>query len=860
MPAAPVPPNESARLESVRRLGELGRAHRASESILATVREQIGAGHAFINVVSEHTQHPFLCDPNGPESSPRAMAFCGYVVHDDAPLIVPDAAQDPRFADNEMVTSGRIGFYYGFPVYTPEGFVAGALCVHGPGPRRPAEREIRLLQRLADIATEELRLARRFAETECLFHKRERDLSLIIEHTPAAVAILDRDLRYVATSRRWVTDYGLEDRRIIGERHYDLFPDIPDRWKEIHGRCLAGEEISHQEDCFVRADGKEEYIRWRVVPLRESDGGISGIVMFTEILTETVLNRRRIERSNERLRLALESAEAGLWDWDIRQNTVHHDDRWWRVHGYEPGSVGHTADCHADLLHPDDVAVLNQLSTELIAGDRARVAAEARFRNAQGGWTWFEVHFFAAERDEQGRATRVVGLNMNIDERKRLEEDRAKHIDDLAAAKHLLEEHAERLVLTNAVAEQARQAAEQANTAKSEFLANMSHEIRTPMSAILGYTEVLEEAGSDGNARAEAISTIRRNGEHLILLINDILDISKIEAGRLRVESVRCDPRVIVRESIRTVTPAAEAKGLRINSEIHDTVPEQFATDPTRLRQVLVNLLSNAVKFTEHGSVTLRAAPGEENTCVFEIADTGIGMTEEDSMRVFEPFVQADGSTTRRHGGTGLGLTISTHLATLLGGSLSVARTGPGVGTTMRLSISQQDAMVSARAGRANRPAQAPRPQTDSRTPATPGEQTPSLSPARILLAEDGPDNQRLLSYMLTRAGAEVVVVPDGVLAVEQLTTAGKAPFDLLLLDMQMPEMDGYETAQALRQRGLDIPIIALTAHAMDGDRERCIRAGCDDYASKPISGPELHRLCHGWIVAKPRVTARTAA
>jgi signal transduction histidine kinase/ActR/RegA family two-component response regulator len=844
MPPAPPPPNEPERLASVRRLGELGHASRATETILSLLREQMLVNRAFLNIVNETTQHPFLCDPHGPQSTPRDTSFCGHVVSSNAPVIVPDAARDPRFSDNPAVTSGQIRFYYGAPVYTPEGHAAGALCVQGPEPRQPTDLEISLLRRLADLVTEELRLARRFAETEQHFRDRHSQLGQLIAATPASLAVLDTELRYLAASDRWRSRWITDDRPIRGLSMYDHAPWIPARWKEFHRRCLAGETIECEEDRLEWPDGEVEFARWRLVPWKRNDGAVGGLIIFTENITESALARDALEQSNERLRLAINSARAALWDWDVRADRIFRDPLWWEVHGHEPGSLSETASESVHIIHPDDMPSLRERTVLLLSGERDHLAHESRMRDAQGRWAWYAIHAVAAERDDEGRASRVIGLNLCVDDRKRLEFQRMRQTEDLAAAKVALEEQAERLLTATREARDARRAAEEANEAKSRFLANMSHEIRTPMAAILGYTEILSDPRADDASRADALATIRRNGEHLINLINEILDLSKIEAGRMQVERVRCDPRVILRESVKMVADQAARKGLSVGLDTDPSLPETLHTDPTRLRQVLTNLIGNAVKFTERGTVRIRAGLDDGGACRFEVEDTGIGMPADVAARVFEPFVQADASTTRRHGGTGLGLTISAHLAQMLGGALTVARSEPGRGTTMRLTIDPGQ-----RRATAPKPSRAT-PAAHPGSSATPPESTTVLSGARILLAEDGPDNQRLLQYMLSRAGIVVTIVPDGVLALEAIPDACNPGFDLILLDMQMPEMDGYETARTLRTRGVRIPIIALTANAMDGDRDRCLAAGCDDYASKPIGSNELHRICARWLHA----------
>ncbi len=401
----------------------------------------------------------------------------------------------------------------------------------------------------------------------------------------------------------------------------------------------------------------------------------------------------------------------------------------------------------------------------------------------------------------------------------------------------------------------ANREAEAASLAKSEFLANMSHEIRTPMTAILGFADVLLEHGSIGDAppeRIEAARTIKRNGQYLVGIINDILDLSKIEAGKMTVESIECSPCQIVAETMSLARVPAEAKDLPVRVEYAGAIPETIHTDPTRLRQILINLIGNAIKFTEVGSVQLIvqfAEDGDQPVLRFDVADTGLGMSEEQAARLFQPFTQADASTTRKFGGTGLGLTISKRFAEMLGGDIAVVETAEGVGTRIRATVAtgtvEGVAMIEDPAS-----ATVIAPQDDN---ASPIAARPGLCGCRILLAEDGPDNQRLISHVLKKAGADVTIAENGKLATEAARSArdqdtNATGFDVILMDMQMPVMDGYAAAGLLRREGYHGPIIALTAHAMEGDREKCLEAGCDDYASKPIDRKKLIETIRGQL------------
>jgi len=384
----------------------------------------------------------------------------------------------------------------------------------------------------------------------------------------------------------------------------------------------------------------------------------------------------------------------------------------------------------------------------------------------------------------------------------------------------------------------AKQRAEEASAAKTAFLANMSHEIRTPMTAIIGYADSMLEPDQTVSDRQDALQTIRRNGQHLLELINDILDISKIEADRMTVERVEANLPSLLADLISLMRPRAVAKGLGFRLEVMGAVPQSIHTDPLRLRQVLINILANAVKFTERGEVCLcvrctRPPEGPARLC-FEVRDTGIGIAPDQVDKLFRSFAQADGSTTRRFGGTGLGLVISKRLALLLGGDVSV-QSKLGQGSTFTVCID---------AG----------PMEDSRMLSELNETIlpkPALTPAkiwklagRILLVEDGVDNQRLISMHLTKAGAEVSIAANGRVGVDMAAAAQSVrPFDLILMDMQMPELDGYSATSELRRRGFKQPIIALTAHALLEDRDKCLAAGCSDYLSKPI---EKDVLLHG--------------
>ncbi|MEM7234860.1 MAG: ATP-binding protein [Planctomycetota bacterium] len=426
--------------------------------------------------------------------------------------------------------------------------------------------------------------------------------------------------------------------------------------------------------------------------------------------------------------------------------------------------------------------------------------------------------------------------------------------------------------------EEAMYVAEAASRAKTDFLANMSHEIRTPMNAILGYADLMLLPDQTAEERVEATRVIARNGHHLMSVINDVLDISKIEAGRMTVERIECDPWSLLEEVGSLMSQRASEKGIELAIEHRGAIPETVTSDPTRLRQVLLNLVGNAIKFTESGSVRvvmeLAGVPvetSEHPRLRWHVIDTGIGLGEEELASLFQPFTQADESMTRKYGGTGLGLAISRRLAELLGGTVSVV-SEKGKGSTFTIEIDSGDLSTVAlletpkiRAEKAAPPSEASDRGEDSAlssevadplswekpspTKTAKKRKGPKIS-GRVLLVEDGPDNQRLIAFVLEKAGATVEVAENGRIGLDRARAAWESeePFDVVLMDMQMPEMDGYTATSLLRKAQYPYPVVALTAHAMAGDRERCLDAGCDDFTTKPIDRVGLIELVHDWM------------
>ena len=382
--------------------------------------------------------------------------------------------------------------------------------------------------------------------------------------------------------------------------------------------------------------------------------------------------------------------------------------------------------------------------------------------------------------------------------------------------------------------EKSKELAEAANRAKSDFLANMSHEIRTPMNAILGFTDLLRRSGAESaEAQNEYLSTIHSSGVHLLELINDILDLSKIEAGRLEFENIECSPCQVVLDVVAILKAKADEKNISLDYDKRSRLPDLIISDPLRIRQVLTNLIGNAIKFTSSGGVWIKALLHEEDgksLLQFEIVDSGIGMTPEQQAKIFNPFTQADSSMTRNFGGTGLGLSISKQITEALGGGLevkSVLGEGSLFSATFEVTRTESEEFVTLEEFYNQQQEM----KKDTSTLATrfPG--------AKVLVVDDGQANRRLISLIMSKASCEVTTCENGLEAIDHIA---KSEFDLVFMDMQMPVMDGYTATRKLRESGSELPIVALTANAMQGDREKCIEAGCTGFLSKPVNLDDL--------------------
>jgi PAS domain S-box-containing protein len=668
--------------------------------------------------------------------------------------------------------------------------------------------------------TEQRRASTELGESKRLFEA-------LAALSPAGIFRTDIKGQVTYVNPAWMTLAGLDhDDAMGGGWSATVHPDDLPRLSREVADVIAGNSDLCTEFRFLHRNGDVRWAQAITAPALSESGERIGHIGVNIDITDRKLAEFALAAQEEQLRLLAENATDAVFR--IGLDGVCH---------YASPSVGDLLGVEPRHLigrsmlqgfHPDDAEAVDTAHRSLASGEVERlvVAYRAASRIERGQWIWLEANCGLVRHAETRAPQEIICSVRDISERKRLE----------------LELDA------------ARQNAEVAAMAKSTFLANMSHEIRTPMGGVLGFTELLL-ADNPTPAQRHKLQMIADSGAAMMRLLNDILDLSKIEAGQVALAEEAVDIRQLVDGCVQLLMPLAGRKDIELTARYDSKLPAFVVGDGLRLKQILLNLVGNGVKFTDAGSVSVSAFvdPGEEGAeLVIEVEDTGIGIAEDRQMAVFGQFVQADGSTVRKHGGTGLGLTISTELALMMAGSLNLV-SKPEEGTVVTLRVPLRPTTAAAIENR--RPANA----------LISADQREVQPDARILIAEDNQIQQLLIKSMLARLGFEPDIAGDGAEAIRMIEEAAAAgtPYQLVLMDMQMPSVDGLEATRLIRASGItdiDLPIVALTANAYPADIQNCMDAGMQGHLTKPVTLSALDKLLHDWLGAEPERVAHSVA
>ena len=629
---------------------------------------------------------------------------------------------------------------------------------------------------------------------------RPADLTPFVEDLIAglhgAVLVTDRQMRVLAVNDEWQRDLRTPREAAIGRDFFELTPNA-EQWRGLFDRCLAGEVVKTDRVRVVGRSGRASWLQSSNLPWRDADGEIGGVLVLSQRLSAADVAGDQARAAN---RLEDAVALAGIHVWE-----VDHETRGLWAAGaadtFFQGGLSFDDLAYGDRLatvHPDD----RERVAELWDGQDARGEdSRAEFRlNRPDRLVWVACDA-RTTRDPDGEPRRVLGVMRNITDRK---------LAELAL--------------------------EEANSAKSTFLATMSHEIRTPLNGVLGMAQAMASGDLDAEQHGR-LKIIRQSGEALLTILNDFLDLSKIEAGKLEIEEIAFDLEAVAQSALAPFSALAEAKGVRLSLDAA-AAGGAYLGDPTRIRQILYNLTSNALKFTAEGEIALSVRPIPAGGLEVRIADTGIGIPADKLASLFDSFTQVDASTARKFGGTGLGLSICRRLTDLMGGAIAV-ESEIGKGSTFIVTLPL------------------PRIGDSLDEPADASVSLPlaELARVRVLAAEDNEVNRLVLRTLLAQIGLDPDIVEDGALAVEAWETGD---WDVILMDIQMPNLDGVEATRAIRAREAETgrartPIIGLTANSMSHQIAEYSAAGMDAHVSKPIDAARLFQAIADQVAAEPQ-------
>jgi PAS domain S-box-containing protein len=634
----------------------------------------------------------------------------------------------------------------------------------------------------------------------------------VFDEIPDVVLLKDAAGDFLLCNQTLARLYGTTPDAMVG-KHDDDFgvpKEIADGFRaNVLAVMASGKTEIVFEDSRDAVTGELRHFKSIKRPFKDAEGNDQVLVIAHDI-TDVVHAQQRVAQSEFTLQQVMMATQEGIWDWDVPSGHLAHNERWFTILGFDEGEIDDHVESFSRQLHPEDKALVWERIQRLLDGTDSHYASEHRMVKKDGSVIWVLDRGRVVQRDEKGSAVRVVGAYSDITERK----------------------HGQ------VALEQALLLAQAATKAKSEFLATMSHELRTPMNGVLGMAQLLTSGAISDAQRVEYAGVILRSGEALLALLNDILDLSRVEAGRLELTASTFSPAALVAETLGAFREPAARKGLPLRMDAAAMPVGSYTGDPMRLRQMLSNYLNNAVKFTEQGHIAVTVSeefdPGGRCTLEFAVIDTGVGLPPDKRHLLFQPFSQLDGSTTRQYGGSGLGLSIVARLAELMGGEVGASSLhGQGSRFWFRIPTSKQADPVA----------------VGQRVLPKLGQQQLQL-PAPALVAEDNPVNREVMGLLLANLGVQVEFAEDGQAAVDAL--ASGRDFSIVLMDVQMPVLDGLAATRRIRQwearRGRPrMPIVAVSSGVFHDQKQQCIEAGMDDFVGKPVLVEELSAVIQRW-------------
>jgi PAS domain S-box-containing protein len=647
-------------------------------------------------------------------------------------------------------------------------------------------------------------------------------MQYIIEHNRSAVAVHDRNLRYIYVSQRYLQEYQVKDTNIIGKHHYEVFPDLPQKWRDVHQRALTGEVLSAEDDAYHKDDGTVEWTRWECRPWYEADNTIGGIIVYTEVITERKRIENEIKLRNEELETFFNCALDLLCIANTDGYFVRLNKEWEKVLGFSLDDLHNKR--FLDFIHPDDLEA-TQLVLQKLSKNEAVTNFTNRYRCKNGDYKWIEWKsypkdniIYAAARDiTDKRNFQETLMQKNAELEASQEEIRATNEDLVATTIALQESYSELKV--------AKEKAEESDRLKTAFLANMSHEIRTPMNAIVGFSDFLTKPDIALEKKERFSKIIKERTFDLLRIVEDILDVSKIEVGQMKVVETEFDLAALLNdlylEYAQKLKSSDQKSAIKINLSLAPELKDLIIkNDSQRLKQVITNLLENAVKFTHEGNIEL-GCKIEENTLQFFVKDTGIGIPDSKKEIIFDRFRQAEEALSARiYGGAGLGLAIVKGILNLMNGKIWFC-SKENRGSTFYFSIplivpEKSNVYVNGKMSLDNL----------------------SWKNKTILVVEDNDSNIEYLQEILKNTGLNCLYASTGEQALDAFH---KYPtISMVLMDIRLPDTNGLILTRLMKKENPSVVVIAQTAYASSSDMEACIDAGCSDYISKPLNSSDL--------------------